>query len=172
MRLLTLTVSPRMLCVEAAASNTSTCCPSCQTPSERVRSYYTRTLADLPCVGRQVVLKLHVRKLRCTNDQCPQRVFTERFPDFVRPNGRNTLRASNQLRALGLTLGGRGAQRLAPLLGLSVSGRSVLRLVMREESAYTSPAVRVLGIDDFAFRRSSRYGRLLAPSSWIWSSAA
>jgi len=161
MRLLTLTVLPKILCVEAASCRSSSRCPSCQAASERVHSYYTRTLADVPCIGRRVVLDLHVRKFRCTNARCPQRVFTERFPGFVRPQGRKTLRVGEHIRALGLALGGRGAQRLARLLGISASGRTVLRLVMRDEAAPASPGVRVLGVDDFAFRRSSRSGTLL-----------
>jgi hypothetical protein len=66
------------------------------------------------------------------------------------------VRIAEQIRALGLALGGRGAPRLAQLLGISASGRTVLRSVMQETAATTSGDVRVLGVDDFAFRRSSR----------------
>jgi transposase len=163
MRLLRLTMSPKSLCVEAASGASRSRCPSCRVFSKRIHSYYIRTLADLPCSGRRVVLELQVRKFRCANDHCPQRVFTERFPEFVCPNRRKTERVGEQIRALGLALGGRGAQRLACLLGISVSGRTVLRSVMREESASTSADVQVLGVDDFAFRRSSA----LARCSWI-----
>ena len=112
MLLRTLRVSSTLVCVEAASRGPSSSCPVCQTPSERVHSYYTRTLADLPCVGRRVVLHLQVRKFRCRNEQCPQHVFAERFPGFVGPKARKTRRVADQVRALGLALGGRGAQRL------------------------------------------------------------
>jgi len=160
-RVLRLTVLPKAVCIEAASCRCSSRCPSCQTASERVHSYYIRTLADLPSSGRRVVLELQVRKFRCRNGQCPQRILTERFPGFVHTQGRKTDRVGELTRALGLALGGRGAQRLARLLGISVSARTVLRLVMRDEAAPVSRGVQVLEVDDFAFRRSKRYGTLL-----------
>jgi len=162
-RLLTVTMLPGMLCVEASARRRASRCPSCQTLSEHVHSYYTRTVADLPCVGRRVLLKLRVRKFRCRNSRCAQRVFTERFPGFVRPKARKTLRVGEQLHALGLALGGRGTERIAPLVGIAVTDQTVLRCVMADDSAAVAvaPSVSVLGVDDFAFRRSSCYGTLL-----------
>lgn len=75
-------------------------CPRCQTPSRHVHSSYTRTIADVPCSGHQVIVRLRARKLRCRNDLCPQRVFTERLAATVRPWARKTTRLQDLLRAV------------------------------------------------------------------------
>src|ERR1700722_19999291 len=54
-------------------------CPLCGQPSERVHGNYGRTVADLPCGGRRVILKLSVRKFVCGSSTCPRRIFTERL---------------------------------------------------------------------------------------------
>ena len=43
-------------------------CPSCGTASSRIQSRYTRTLRDLPSVGRPIRLILHVRRFFCKKE--------------------------------------------------------------------------------------------------------
>jgi transposase len=82
---------------------------------------------------------------------------------------RKTLRVGDQMRRLGLVLGGRAVEALAPVLPLSVTGHTVVRFVRAgraetdaADAAETAEtAVSVLGVDDVAFRRASRSGTLL-----------
>jgi hypothetical protein len=54
-------------------------CPLCEQPSERVHGRYARTVADLPCSGRRVMLALNVRKFVCPTPACTRQIFTERL---------------------------------------------------------------------------------------------
>src|SRR6266536_6548150 len=58
-------------------------CPVCGHLSERVHGEYARTVADLPCAGRRVILSLTVRKFVCATPTCPRKIFTERLLDLV-----------------------------------------------------------------------------------------
>jgi transposase len=63
-------------------------CPSCGTVSSRIQSRYTRTLRDLPSVGRPLCLILHVRRFFCKKSTCAQKIFVERLPELCRPHAR------------------------------------------------------------------------------------
>ena len=69
--------------VHLSATSPTAPCPRCGTPGSRVHSRYSRTIADLPCVGQRLVLKLLVRKWVCPASSCSQRIFAERFPGLV-----------------------------------------------------------------------------------------
>src|SRR5260370_26765563 len=97
--------------------------------SRFLHSSYARTVADIPCAGQPVRIILRVRKFRCPDSACAQKVVTERFAEYLRPWARKTRRLVEALTSLGLASGGRGTQRVAPALGLPVSRQTVFPLL-------------------------------------------
>jgi transposase len=131
-------------------------CPGCGTLSARVHSRYRRSLADLPCSGVAVNIDLHTRRFFCDQTSCPRQTFSEPLPDLVAPYGRRTLRCQQVLYALALALGGEPGARLAARLALGVSADCLLRCLRRTRHD-DAPTPRVLGVDDWAWKKHQRY---------------
>ncbi len=121
-----------------------------------LHSRYVRTVGDLPCAGRQVVLKLTVRKFLCSVPDCPRTMFTERLPDLVQSYARVTNRLREALVALGLATSAEVSERVAPSLGMLVSAPTLLRR-LRTVSCPPPTTVRILGVDDWGATRSCMY---------------
>jgi transposase len=146
--------------VFARTAAASVACPSCAQPASRIHSRYTRRLQDVPCSGLPVHLVLQVRRFFCLNPACPRRIFVERLQGVAREHAQRTLRVNALLRALAVALGGEPAARLIGVLGLSSSADTFLRR-LREARLHAPPTPRVLGLDEWAYRKGRTYGTIL-----------
>lgn len=153
-------VTPEGLTLQVASTNLEAICPGCEQPSRRVQSRYLRTLADLPWGQRPVRLQLQVRRFICRSGACPRSIFTERLPTLVQPYARRTLRLQHRLSELAFALGGEAGARQCQREGLRISPDTLL-VTLRRQPVPVHPTPRVLGVDDWSFRRGRHMGTIL-----------
>jgi transposase len=135
-------------------------CPDCGHLSRRVHSYYQRRPQDLPSQGLAVRYCLSAKRFRCVNPDCPRASFAERFPKLVAWHQHQTLRLNYVLEQLAFELGGEAGARCLAILAIRSSAATLLRRI-RHCPIPIQPAPRIIGVDDWAFRRGVNYGSLI-----------
>jgi transposase len=138
-------------------------CPHCGHPTDRVHSRYPRTLMDMPWNHVSVRIHLRSRKLFCHNPACSCRIFTEPLPEMAARYARKTLRLQEAFYLIGYIIGGRAGQRVALGLGIQTSPDTLLRRVRQvaTQNYMPPPTLRIVGVDDWAFKKGHRYGTIL-----------
>ena len=136
-------------------------CPVCLKSRVSYHSRYARRVRDLPWQGRQVEIHLQTRRFRCRNKECARKIFAESLPAVAARKARETTRLCEIVGLVGYALGGLPGERLLNRLGIESSDDTVLRRIKARRRGAIQPAVRVLSVDDWAWRKKQRYGTML-----------
>jgi transposase len=134
-------------------------CPNCLRYSHSVHDRYERTITDLPVFQNHTIIILSIRKFKCRNVDCKRKVFTERHSDITH-YARRTRRVNGLLSNVAIEMTSGAGHRLSEIMKMKVSRSTLIRLAHK----LTPPKakdLKVVGIDDWAFRKGVNYGTVL-----------
>jgi len=146
--------------VHAESTGQEAICPDCGCTSTYCHGWYQRHPQTVSSVGRQMRLCLSVKRYRCCNPACQRQTFAEQLSSWLRAFARRTNQLTELLYVVSVAVGAEAAHRIFQHLQILVSGDTLLR-VLRQKPVAPSHDLRVIGVDDWAFKRGRNYGTII-----------
>lgn len=148
-------------CVEITGVPTAdiAACRNCGNTSVAVRSSYVRRLRDLPVLAELPGVHAVVRRFRCRARDCLRVIFSKPLNWLAKRYAQRTNRVTQVLKSVVMAMTSALGTEPALKLGMRASSSTLLRTISRSRPEV--PALRVLGIYDFAMRHGRTYGTLL-----------
>jgi|GEM_PF-1932063 len=115
----------------------SAVCPICGEKSLKARSYFLRTINNLPILGKPVILDVNGQEYYCTNAHCTVKTFREQLPGFLSVRQQWTNRSEDFIISLSLNMSCEAASIFCNLNPLNNYRCNNLWLETEENSPYT-----------------------------------
>ena len=144
-------------------SITKSCvCPKCGQSTEEYHGTYVRHVQDLPILGKNVQLHIKAHEYKCANTDCNASTIAENFNGFLNYYSRMTERCADFICSLALETSCEGCSRICKVLGIKISGDTVIRLLLKRYQAMEHDFIGdKIGIDDFAYKKRHTYGTII-----------
>jgi len=114
-------------------SKTHSCeCRKCGETATHYHGTYTRTVQDLPILGKKVALEITSYEYHCENPQCEATSIVEDFDGFLSYYSRMTERCEDFICTLALETSCEGAARICKSMGIKISGDTIIRLLIKK----------------------------------------
>ena len=137
-------------------------CPCCGQESTKVHGCYQRHPQEISSVGRHVHIVLTVKRFRCETTCCKQKTFTEQHPNWLQAYARRTNALTTLMAHMSVKISAEVAHQLLHCFQIKVSGDTLLRILRRfDQSNQLNDSPRVIGVDDWAFKRGRNYGTII-----------
>ena len=134
-------------------------CPDCAKFSKKIHDHYIRTISDLPVFQYSSIILLKTRKFKCVNPRCKRKVFSEQISAILKYS-RRTNRVSMILESFAIECTGKLGSIISKQLCIAVSCSTLTRIAHSQQLPKIKQP-KVLGVDDWAYRKGVSYGTIL-----------
>ena len=136
-------------------------CPECKTLSRnRVKTYLSRQIQDLPLSGKTVYHALKANRFYCDNHECASITFIEQFDEIADKDARLTHRLKDFVVREAIESSCHGTSKALKRIGVKVSTDTINREVKKKGAIVVAQNlkrddVNVLSVDDINLRKGN-----------------